>query len=179
MDHHFADTRVLPILKSISASAFVASLCLSLCACSTTSETFDCPSGKGVGCKSISEVNQMVDRGTLGRDAEEGKQSILPLQSLSAPIMATDPSAVERDKASAKISLSDTMAVHRAREEHLRVWIAPFQDEQGNLHEGSIIHTVLKPGYWQLKTSPQRGDDSRVDDSRVSDPTNLDSGEVD
>ena len=118
----------------------------------------------------------MVDQGGLGSDVEKGKQSILPI---SAPIMAKDSSAVERDKASATISLSDSMAVHRAQEEHLRVWIAPFQDEQGNLHEGSVIHTVLKPGYWQLKTSPQRVNDSRVDDSRVSYPTNLDSGEGD
>ena len=146
-------------LKTGSAVLLGLSFCLSLCACSTTSETFDCPAGNGVGCKSISEINQMVDQGTLGSEMEKGKQSmVLPL---SAPIMATGSSAVE---SSAAIPFSDAIAVHRIQEEHLRVWIAPFQDEQGNLHEGSVIHTVLKPGYWQLRASPQRVDDSKVAD---------------
>src|SRR3954466_4109544 len=118
-------------LKTGTISLLGLSFCFSLCACSTTSETFDCPAGKGVGCKSISEVNQMVDQGGLEREAGKGKQSIiLPLEPLSNPIMATDSSAVE---SSAAIPFSDSMAVHRIQEEHLRVWIAPFQDEQGNL----------------------------------------------
>ncbi len=153
MKNSFRKHQILPPLSL--------GLCLFLNACSTTSETFDCPTGKGVGCKSISEVNQMVDqvenRGSLASDVEKGKQSIvLPL---SAPIMATDPLIVERDKAAKdtlSVPLSDDMAVHRVSEEHLRVWIAPFQDEHGNLHEGSVIHTVLKPGYWRLNPISQQ-----------------------
>ena len=155
------------LFKIGSALLLGLSLCLSLCACSTTSETFDCPSGKGVGCKSISEVNQMVDQGVVESEVEKGKQSMVLPPSIA--IMATDSSVVEGDKSSAAIPLSDAMAVHRVQEEHLRVWIAPFQDEQGNLHEGSVIHTVLKPGYWQLKASPQK----------VSHLENIDIEEVD
>jgi conjugal transfer pilus assembly protein TraV len=123
----------------------IASFCLTLCSCSTTSETFDCKEGKGVGCKSISEVNHMVDQGALG---ERDVVSTTP-----SPIFIV-PTGFSEDKAAnipAEISLMDGVAVHRVSEEHLRVWMAPFQDEQGNLHEGSVIHTVLKPGYWQLQ----------------------------
>ena len=188
MHYHFADTGVADTrivdthvltnhisqkgflknrhLKMMSIFALSALLCLNLCACSTTSETFDCKAGKGVGCKSISEVNQMVDSNTRvqGRfgesEVEKGQQPILPLET------------ADRDKTlsqQTEIPLSDTIAVHRVQEEHLRVWIAPFQDEQGNLHEGSVIYTILKPGYWQLRASPQRVMDSRVADSRVTD----------
>ena len=168
------------LFKMMSISTLSAILCLNLCACSTTSETFDCKAGKGVGCKSISEVNQMVDsdtriQGGFGESkVEKGKQPVLPLEtaSLSTPSMATDSLTVEKDKTllqQTEIPLSDTIAVHRVQEEHLRVWIAPFQDEQGNLHEGSVIYTILKPGYWQLRASPQRVMDSRVADSRVTD----------
>lgn len=115
-----------------------------LTGCSTTSETFDCKAGKGVGCKSISEVNKMVDGGSLGRDQEGSPQT--PLVS---PVITT--ASVSPGSSGQDIALSDDMVVHRIREEHLRVWIAPFQDHQGNLHEGTVVHTVLKPGFWHVK----------------------------
>lgn len=51
-----------------------------LSGCSTTSETFDCKEGKGVGCKSISEVNRMVDQGMLRDGTLEvgGSVSMMP-----------------------------------------------------------------------------------------------------
>lgn len=112
--------------------------------CSTTSETFDCKAGKGVGCKSISEVNKMVDEGSLG--AEQEGTAHTPLAS---PVITT--ASFSPGSQGSDIALSDDMVVHRIREEHLRVWIAPFQDHQGNLHEGTVVHTVLKPGFWHVK----------------------------
>lgn len=162
-------------LKTASASLLGLAFCFSLCACSTTSETFDCPSGKGVGCKSISEVNQMVNQreqphAPLGSLEERGAQFITPL---SAPVISADSPGVEtlskqRDASQSDIPLSDTMAVHRIQEEHLRVWIAPYQDAQGNLHEGSIVHTVLKPGSWQVRVVDPGVGDPRVVDSLLS-----------
>ena len=178
------------LLRLMSVSTLNASLCLNLCACSTTSETFDCKAGKGVGCKSISEVNRMVDSDTRVQggleenEVKKDKQSmLLPLEtaSPSSSIMPTGSLAVEREKIlsqHSEIPLSDTITVHRVQEEHLRVWIAPFQDEQGNLHEGSVVHTVFKPGYWQLRSVPQRVSDPRASNSRVSDPSINDSKSI-
>jgi conjugal transfer pilus assembly protein TraV len=164
--------------KTAAAPLLGLAFCFSLCACSTTSETFDCPAGKGVGCKSIAEVNHMVNEGGLGEsEVEKGKQSILPL---SSPIMATDSLTVERDKTlsqQAEIPLSDTMTVHRIQEEYLRVWIAPFQDAQGNLHEGSIVHTVLKPGSWQVRVVDPSVGDTNIDDREVSNSQSSESEE--
>ena len=101
--------------------------------CAKISGTFDCPYGKGVGCRSITEVNQMVNDGKLSSDSQA---------SLQSPIVTSNkPHA---------IALADKAKVHRMKEEHLKVWVAPFEDEQGNFHEDSVIHTVLKPGSWQL-----------------------------
>lgn len=163
--------------KTPSASLLGLAFCFSLCACSTTSETFDCPAGKGVGCKSISAVNHMVNQGEqphtpLGSLEERGVQFITPL---SAPVISADSPGVETLSKQSNIPLSDTMAVHRMQEEHLRVWIAPFQDTQGNLHEGSIVHTVLKPGSWQVRVADPRVSDPRVADSMGSDPEITDS----
>ena len=117
-----------------------------LSGCSTTSETFDCKAGKGVGCKSISQVNNMVDEGSLGSEKEGNL--VTPL---SSPIITT--ASLSSNSSGQNIAFSDDMVVHRIREEHLRVWITPFQDQQGNLHEGTIVHTVLKPGFWHVKGS--------------------------
>lgn len=160
--------------------------CINLCGCSTTSETFDCKPGQGVGCKPISEVNQMVDQQTLGKETAQSKQSILPVQaaSFSNPIIATNSPRIETSQGNlasrpAAIPLSDTITVQRIPEEYLRVWIAPSQDQQGNLHEGSVIHTILKPGCWQLYNSPQKvgaPDTSKLTDyhSKISDAKDND-----
>ena len=100
--------------------------------CTKMSGTFDCPYGKGVGCRSITEVNQMVNDGKFN--------SVDSQASLQSPIVTSNkPQA---------ITLADKARVHRIKEEHLKVWVAPFEDEQGNFHEDSVIHTVLKPGSW-------------------------------
>lgn len=152
--------------KSLLVPGIVASLCVSLGGCSTTSETFDCKEGKGVGCKSISEVNQMVDQGALG-DGALGAGSSVSIMPLPAPVISAGPLEGKILQISeggdsqqggnlpqgVDPRLVDGVHVYRISEEHLRVWMAPFQDDQGNLHEGSVIHTVLKPGYWRLAGS--------------------------
>lgn len=156
------------LLKPLGISALSASLSIILGACSTTSETFDCKAGNGVGCKSISEVNQMIDEQGRGKETAGNKQSILlPQHAESFPtsIISSTPPKIENLKTSpTSVPLSEYATVQRKPEEYLRVWIAPFQDEYGNLHEGSVIHTVLKPGYWQLKVPTQQ----------TSDQTNID-----
>ena len=130
-----------PTLRAGCRTLLALSLGIVLSGCSTTSETFDCKAGKGVGCKSISQVNKMVDEGSLGAEQEGSAHT-----PLASPVITTASLSSGPD-----IALSDDMVVHRIREEHLRVWIAPFQDHQGNLHEGTVVHTVLKPGFWHVK----------------------------
>jgi conjugal transfer pilus assembly protein TraV len=145
----------------MGALALGTTISLTLSGCSTTSESFDCKAGRGVGCKSISEVNRMVDQGhypgsLVESDASwtQGKQSkLLPFEAAlpSAPVISTAPLPVEYSGG----PHSGNLSVQRMPEEYVRVWVAPYQDSQGNLHEGSVIHTVLKPGRWQLETPSQ------------------------
>lgn len=114
----------------------------------------------------------MVNRGTMGGGVEEGMQSIVLPSSAS---VISDSMSVENtgDKAFAQqedVPFSDGFFVQRIQEEHLRVWIAPFQDAQGNFHEGSIVHTVLKPGSWQIRVADPKIADPRASDPKIADP---------
>ena len=109
--------------------------CLS--ACVGTAEKFDCPAGSGLGCHSITQVNQKVNEGlntTLNNKIQEKPKTY---------------ERSEKNKTSVSSGLKD-FKVQRVREAHLRIWFAPFQDPQGNFHEDSIVHTVLQPGSWQV-----------------------------
>jgi conjugal transfer pilus assembly protein TraV len=158
------------LLKNFSALSLCIYLCINLCGCSTTSETFDCPACQDVGCKSISEVNQMVDQQVGGKDAVGGMQSILPHHTTSSPspIISTSSTGIENSNVPiTAVPLSDSFTVQRIPEEYLRVWIAPFQDQQGNLHEGSIIHTVLKPGYWKMLNAQESSESHQLSDVKA------------
>ena len=78
----------------------------------------------------------MVDKGQL-KSAVEDKTLPVPLHA-------------SKSQSSNPIAMGDEGMIQRVQEEHLRVWVAPFQDEQGNFHEASVVHTIIKPGYWQL-----------------------------
>lgn len=112
-----------------------ATICLS--GCSSVSEVFDTPPGEGVGNKPISEVNRMVSQGSLGKEDPSLPQVLSPVMG----IPSLKPSA---------FVLSDKTVIQRVPEQTGRVWIAPFQDEQGNFHEGSIVHTLITPSSWKI-----------------------------
>ena len=125
--------RELYFTKKILILAVVAG---SLSGCSITKETFDCSYGKGVGCRSITEVNTMVNNGNLvgANSTKTSKFAVKPAATSVKP----------------EVISSDNMIVKRVTEEHLRIWIAPHQDEHGHFHEGSVVHTILRSGFWQI-----------------------------
>jgi conjugal transfer pilus assembly protein TraV len=105
---------------------------LSLTGCSTSFETFDSEPGKGVGSKSITEVNQMIDRGAfVSLDTQQNHPQVL----------------IQEESTSSSKDLS----VERIPEKKLCVWIAPFQDDNGDFHEASSVYTVVRPGLWRAK----------------------------
>lgn len=110
-----------------------------LSACSVSKESFDCPAGKGVGCRSISQVNEMVNSGTLNPTKKDTQKPAKDPKDMSSAFLSADDFSTEG------------MIIERVKEAHLRVWVAPFQDEQGQFHEASVIHTVLRPGFWQVQ----------------------------
>ncbi|MBL0941400.1 MAG: TraV family lipoprotein [Alphaproteobacteria bacterium] len=132
---------------------------LVLVGCSTYSETFECPPGSGVGCKSISEVDQMIDEGKLS-DEQAHKELPIDLASYK-PMRHEELPASSLSSPSLSLPLKGS-TVLRVPEQHLRIWIAAFQDEKGNLFSESFVHTVLKPGEWQVKSNRVREEPEKI-----------------
>lgn len=83
--------------------------------CATYSETFECGVGPGVGCKSLSQVNAMVENGQL-------------------PVEDPDEGAMVQEKVWDPPASSGQ-----------RVWMAPYRDEEGHMHEGAYIRLRPQP----------------------------------
>jgi hypothetical protein len=74
------------------------------------------------------------------------------LQSLSlSPVMSSSAQVLPFSE---EIVLSDKTVVQRSPEQHMRVWVAPFQDEGGNFHEASLVHSVIQTGFWHVQGNP-------------------------
>jgi hypothetical protein len=106
-------------------------------------ETFDCQFQKGVGCKSIAQVDHLVNEGTLAlREEEETpspKEPFLPPKE-NHQILSSTPEP--------PLILGTSGAVTRLPETWRRIWIASYQDGEGTFYEGFYAHTVVSPGLW-------------------------------
>ncbi len=117
-------------MKKVCAAIFVIS---QLSNCASYQEDFDCKAGKGLGCKSISEVNDMVNRGEVTNN----------------PIQET---TLEEPVTTFTYSGNQNLAgnkIYRAPEKTARIWIKSFTDDKGDYVGETYIHTVISPGAWK------------------------------
>ena len=103
---------------------------------------FDCPAEKGVGCKSISQVNSMVDKGGLDKKICTGS---------SCNIVEPQPKIILKrfDQIGIRRSNLPGEKVIRVPERTQRIWVASHEDVEGNFVEESFIHTVIEKGKWK------------------------------
>lgn len=111
------NTMIKGIIVCLSASI------LSGCA-GMNNGNFDCPGAPGVSCKSISEVNQLVDMG------------LMPETKRMAGIEG--------------VILGQGNPYRRTNEEVLSVWIAPFEDGEGLLHQPGTVAAIVTPSKWEM-----------------------------
>jgi hypothetical protein len=102
-------------------------LSLFLSNCTPYSETFDCPPGKGVGCQSLSKVNQMVEEGQL--PLEESPEEKIPPKEITPPPIGLKPEA-----------FIEARNNHLHPQTHLKMWMAAYEDGDRIYHEASYVH---------------------------------------
>lgn len=105
--------------------------------CSEMNSQFDCPMKSGIHCESIDSVNSRIDRGEIGH-----------VGMISSSDNRLDQMPIYKNSNIASSTTSFKGDPLRYGETVQRVWVAPFEDRQGNYHQESNIFTVSKPGNW-------------------------------
>lgn len=93
---------------------------LLLTACTSYKEDFDCEAVPGVGCKSIAEVDRMIDEGKLGDD-DISSQEIQPQKAIKGEITQGE------------------------KKRGVHVWIASYSNDDGILHGSQSLFVPLIP----------------------------------
>ena len=84
----------------------------------------------------------MIDQGKI-----EGIKGDSDASKVIAPVLVQSPLPSLNQET---IVLSDHSVIHRQPEQHMRIWMAPFQDANGNFHEAAVVHTLQRPSFWQV-----------------------------
>ena len=106
-----------------------------LTGCAGMNGQFNCHriDGKGVGCTSVDQVNQLADRGAFHSTVNHRAQRLLDDQRVSL----TRPYATP-----------DVGQPLRQPEQVQRVWIAPYQDSAGRYVGPTYVAMVVKAAHW-------------------------------
>ena len=121
--------------------------CLLLTACSTYKENFDCPPGSGVGCKSITAVDQLIDKGKLPHPEKP-----IPLDPSiqRSEINSNDTPRVIAINADEQTQLTQH-GILRVPEQVMALWVKGYLDASGNYHSDSVVYTVVRPASWSVR----------------------------
>lgn len=108
---------------------------LILSGCGSYHSGFDCKAAPGMGCKSISEINSMLNRGNLlQQKADPAKIEVVQRNTLPFPQVI--PNNLH------------SLAVYRQPETIIRIWLAPYIDSHDTYQEAQYIHEVIENGKW-------------------------------
>lgn len=91
--------------------------------CSDYKESFSTDAGTGSGWKSMSKTYEFNNE----QKEKVEKSTLLPVQEREDVLLRR---------------------VDRQPEETIKIWYAPFQDEDNNLYDASFVKTIVKKGEW-------------------------------
>lgn len=132
-------------------------------------EKFACSAPNGVSCLSISGISENINAGTLpslnGRNGGGGggaqvanvgtiqlpvpRSFMTPVDELNAPRVGQTVNILP-SAAINKLATPNTGTPLRTPEQVVRIWMAPFEDTDGDLHDQKYIYLTLNSGQWQL-----------------------------
>lgn len=115
---------------------FLVSL-ISLSGCVGIGSKFDCNVDSGGRCAPMHHINQMANYGAFTEKNEKTEKSF----KVDKLMLAAGKSSVTRQQVSGSMPM-------RSNEQIQQVWIAPYEDSNGNYHEGSNVYVVTKKGNW-------------------------------
>lgn len=133
----------------ITLVAAVAVAALSGCAMTGLSEadgSFACKAPAGVSCKSVSGVYANAQQGNLPGLRANGSESTRA----AAPEREADAS---QQYARSALPVAVPGVALRSQAKTIRIWIAPWVDADGDMHDQSYVYLVANPGNWMVEQS--------------------------
>lgn len=115
----------------------VPTLTVFLSGCMGMGSKFDCNVDSGGRCAPMHHINQMANYGAFNEKTEK------PFK--------TDKLMLTERKENKTIQNTYGTVPIRSSEKIQQIWIGPYEDTNGNYHEGSYVYAVVKKGSW---TSP-------------------------
>ena len=144
--------RIAP--ASLPSLMLAATIVLSGCASSLSgvggTQSYACKAPTGAQCTSVSGVyanaNPFITRGL---------QEALPPQSFlnktrQAMHNSPTPAPVTPAPDASAVATAPTPAALRSPARVMRLWIAPWEDADGDLHDASFVHVVVDTGRWLI-----------------------------
>lgn len=111
---------------------------LLLSGCSAWKEDFEQKPVRGIPKASIHEISTMIDKGEI-KEEDVGSVTTIGLNSNRAEgTFFTD----------GKVS--------RGYEKVQRIYVAPYEDENKNLHEAHNLYVVVQPAFWKFHKGGKR-----------------------
>lgn len=140
------------IIKSLKFTPMLAAVLLSGCGSLSgldASGSFGCKAAPGVNCQSISGVYQNATAGSLPFQRQEENAS-------KTADGEKKPYGAPRNEG--KVSPRDMNAQYSGMPVRqpplvLRVWMAPYEDEGGDLHDQSYFYTMVHSGKWMIEAN--------------------------
>ena len=149
----------------IIAAALIATLPLVGCGSMSgldASSSFSCKAPAGVSCQSISGVQSNAAQGNLPFQREDPAKIYAAGDQRHDEKKSDDASAKvqygDGARASGKVSPHDMIAANTGMPVRqpplvLRVWMAPYEDEDKDLHDQSYFYTVINSGRWMIEAN--------------------------
>lgn len=119
---------------------------------------------EGIPCESISGTAKNYEAGNLKWQRKEVSQSISPsiaqmrstaeLPPIQGPLQEGRPSGPAAEKLSPRnLAAISTGFPLRTPDRVLRIWVAPYEDDEGALNDQKYIYVTVERGGWQLEAN--------------------------
>ncbi len=139
----------------VRASLLLSTLMLSGCAnfftgLSGASNDLSCKAPPGVTCKSVSGIYINSVEGSLPAQQKKPLTDKAPEQNKSGS--GAEKNQVISKPTNSLETLSSGTPV-RVSPLILRVWVAPWEDSEGDLHDQHYLYAVINQGRWKIETN--------------------------
>lgn len=126
----FNSNKQLTVFKYLAIPT-ISVLSLFLSGCVGLESKFDCNVDSGGRCAPMHHINQMANYGFFNNEKK--------------PYRVKGAAALEDTQ---YVKINNESKPLRSNEKIQQIWIGPYEDSNGNYHEGENVYTVIKKGGW-------------------------------